>query len=277
MAESPAPKDSPSGKDHASDTTPFRFLDLPLELRNAVYAHLLVQEAPIVCSRVWFTTAARHLRRLAKEKAVDCCGRNFGCAHWDARLRPRTGILRASRQVGDEALDVLYGRNTFDVALESRSVFLRFFTAVGEDNLRRVRRLKLGASTHYYSYYIAGPGEKQWQFFRPAVADRGAWTALLEGLVELEFVMLVPIWGHHRCWPVWVEQLETVLSFVGEHVDAGTDVTVDDNYSMFLCEAVDRCFPKPFRRVKTQQGDSYYYKTRFDPENITGPVASDEG
>ncbi|KAI4870007.1 hypothetical protein F4820DRAFT_317479 [Hypoxylon rubiginosum] len=277
MAGSRAPEDSSPQQERACDTSHFRFLDLPLELRQEVYAHLLVQESPIQCSRVWFTTAARHLRRLAREGAVDCCDQNFGCAHYDTRLRPRTGILRACRQTSDEALDVMYAGSTFRVALESRSAFLRFFAAVGAANLRRVRRLALVASTHYYSYRISGPGEEQWQFFRPAALDADAWAALLGGLVSLEFVMLVPIWGHHSGWPVWVEQLETVLGFVGEHVDEETDVTVDDNYSMFLCEAVDRCFTKPFRRVRTKEGDSYYYKTRFDPENITGPIESDEG
>ncbi|KAI0111659.1 hypothetical protein F4814DRAFT_450333 [Daldinia grandis] len=263
--------------EHASSGSSgvFRLLDLPLELRNEIYAHLLVQKEPLLCSRVWFSTAARHLRRLAKEKARDCCGRNYACTHYDARLRPRTSLLRACRQVSDEALEVLYTQSVFRVDLESRSKLLRFFT-VGKANLRRIRHLRLSAFTAYYSYCIAGPGEKQWQFFRPAALDAAFWMALLGGLVTLEFIMKVPIWGHHDGWPVWVAQLEAVLSFVGEHVDEGTDVAVDDNYSMFLCEAVDRCFRKPFRRVRTKEGDAYYYKTRFDPDNITGPVASDE-
>ncbi|KAI1402106.1 hypothetical protein F4819DRAFT_485882 [Hypoxylon fuscum] len=41
-------------------------------------------------------------------------------------------------------------------------------------------------------------------------------------------------------------------------------------------EAVDRCFRKPFRRARTVEGDAYYCNERFDPENITEPVASDE-
>ncbi|KAI2783411.1 hypothetical protein F4815DRAFT_349886 [Daldinia loculata] len=254
----------------------FRLLDLPLELRNEIYAHLLVQTEPVDCSRVWFSTAARRLRRLAKENAPDCCSQNYACTHYDARLRPRTGLLRACRQVSNEALEVLYTQSVFRVDLESRSKFLRFFT-IGEANLRRVRHLRLSAFTAYYSYRIAGPGEKQWQFFRPVALDAAFWTALLEGLLTLEFIMKVPTWGHHSGWPVWVGQLETVLSFVGERIDEGTDVTIDDNYSMFLCEAVDRCFRKPFRRVRTKEGDAYYYRTRFDPDNITGPVASDEG
>ncbi|KAI2467196.1 hypothetical protein F4781DRAFT_321444 [Annulohypoxylon bovei var. microspora] len=276
MAEVSAQEDQPSHQaSGASTSSAFRFLDLPLELRNEIYAHLFLQAEPIACFRKWFTTAPRLLRRLAKENAPDCCGQSYGCAHYDARLRPRTGILRACRRVSEEALDVLYARNAFRVDLESTARFLRFF-AVGEPNLRRVTDLALSASTAYYSYCIARPGETQWQFFRPAAHEADSWSALLQGLRRLEFVVKVPIWGYHGAWPVWVAQLEPVLSFVGGHVDAATDVTVDDNYSIHLCEAVDRSFKKPFRRVRTAEGDAYYYKTRFDPENITEPIISSE-
>ncbi|OTB02469.1 hypothetical protein M426DRAFT_13445 [Hypoxylon sp. CI-4A] len=259
-----------------SFTRPFRFLDLPIELRDEIYTLLYVYPHQIDCTRVWFTTAARHLRRLAKENAPDCCGQKYGCAHYDKRLRPLTGLLRTCRQVNEEALEIMYKRNVFHVELNNRNTFLRFFT-IGERNLQRVRHLHLVAYTHYYSYHIAGPGEKQWQFFRPAILDAAQWSALVAELTTLKFLVKIPIWGHYRGWPVWVGQLETVLSFIGEHVDDGTDVIIDDNYSMFLCEAVDRCFKKGFRRVKTAEGDRYYYKTRFDPENLTEPVASDQG
>ncbi|KAI0379183.1 hypothetical protein F5Y04DRAFT_130606 [Hypomontagnella monticulosa] len=271
IQDSPSPQPMPS--DHSS-TTPFRFFDLPLELRNEVYAHLFVQPNPINCLRVWFTTAGRHLRRLARENAPDCCGRNFGCAHYDARLRPLTSLLRANRQVSNEALDVMYARNVFRVDLERRGFFQRFW-AVGEANLRRVQHLQVVASTEYYAYRISPPGEPQWRFFVPAADHAAQWGALLDGLVTLELVLKIPVWGHHSGWPVWVAQLETVLGFVGEHVGEGTNVSVDDNYSMYLCEAVDRCFRKPFRRVRTKEGDAYYYdETRFDPENLTAPIGS---
>ncbi|KAI1417100.1 hypothetical protein F5Y13DRAFT_177478 [Hypoxylon sp. FL1857] len=267
---------SPQHTRNDSCSDPIGFLDLPLELRNEVYEYLFLYDAPIFTFRIWFTTKMRHIRRLTKENAPDCCGKNWGCSHYDARLRPLTGILRTCPQVSEEALEVLYTRNTFLVTLESTSRFLNFFT-IGESNLRRIRHLQISAHTDFYAYSIARPGDVQWQFFRPAADEAPQWRALLDGLKTLQFVMKVPIWGHHRAWPVWVGQLERVIGFVGEHVGEETDVTIDDNYSMYLCEAVDRCFKKPFRRVRTQDGDRYYYKTRFDPENITGPVASNEG
>ncbi|KAI1100701.1 hypothetical protein F4804DRAFT_348285 [Jackrogersella minutella] len=243
--------------------SPLKLLDLPLELRNEIYALLFVQADPIACFRIWFTTAPRHLRRLAKKNAPDCCGMNHGCTHYDMRLRPRTGILRACRQVSEEALESLYKWNVFCVDIERTSRFLKLFT-IGQQNLSRILQLRLTAWTSYFSYCIARPGERQWEFFRAAALEPRQWAALLEGLQMLEFVLKAAIWGFHGWWPVWVKELEKVLSFVGENVDAEMD-------------AVDRCFKKSFRRVRTKDGDAYYYKTRFDPENITAPVASDEG
>lgn len=75
-------KDMEEHQPNANTTTTTSFLDLPLELRNEVYAHLFVQDKPINCYKVWFTTAERHLRRLGREKNEDgsaahdenCCG-----------------------------------------------------------------------------------------------------------------------------------------------------------------------------------------------------------
>lgn len=73
------------------------------------------------------------------------------------------------------------------------------------------------------------PGEPQGRFFVPAAEHAAQWGALLE----------------------------TVLSFVGGNLGEGTDVRVDDNYSVFLCEAVRRCFTEPFRRVRTKEDDGF--------------------
>ncbi|KAI1442059.1 hypothetical protein F5Y02DRAFT_271259 [Annulohypoxylon stygium] len=272
MTELPA-HENPPFQDESTSYKPFKFLDLPLELRNEIYAHLFVQtHQPIDCFMKWFTTAPHHLRRLAREKAPDCCGKNYMCAHYDVRLRPRTSILRVCRQVSEEALDVLYSQNAFRVDIESTSRFLGFFT-IGERNLRRIRHLTLCARTAYDQYVIALPPDEQKVFFRPAKSEAGSWMALLEGLRTLLFEMQIPTWGWYGVWPIWVGQLEnSVLGFVGENVDEATSVEVDDNYSMYLCEAVDRCFQKGFRRVKTIDGDRYYWRNRFDPDNITEPL-----
>ncbi|KAK8137601.1 hypothetical protein PG984_003094 [Apiospora sp. TS-2023a] len=261
------------------------FLALPREIRDKIYRRLFVQPQDIDCYRIWLTTPRRLRRQLAREGAdPDCCGRrDYGCgAHYEARLRPHsTALLRTCRQVHDEGTEVLYGQNAFAVALEQRCVFLRLF-GVGERNLGLVRHVKLTAYTDYHGYYItrdpddSGPrgdghwGAKPWEFFGGAP------------LRTLRVAALVPNWAHHRGWPVWVGQLEHVLRTIGDAVPEDTEVTVDDNRSLFLCDAVDRCFSareKGFRRVRLPEGDAHYNKEggRFDPDDVSGTPLNYDG
>ncbi|KAK8001761.1 hypothetical protein PG991_013983 [Apiospora marii] len=282
------------------------FLNLPREIRDKIYHLLFAQPQPIDCYHVWFTTPRRLRRQLAREGAddnPDCCGRwAYGCGtHYEARLRPHgTALLRTCRRVHDEGTEVLYGRNVFAVALEQRCVFLRLF-GVGERNLQLVRHVKLTAYTDYHGYYITRDpdddlprgdghwGATPWEFFggAPPVGDDHAraagWRALMGGeLRTLEVAALVPNWAHHRGWPVWVGQLEHVLRTIGDAVPEDAEVTVDDNRSLFLCDAVDRCFSargKGFRRVRLPEGDAHYDKQdgRFDPDDVGGAPLDCEG
>ncbi|KAK8041105.1 hypothetical protein PG994_014112 [Apiospora phragmitis] len=282
-------------------------LGLLREIRDKIYEILYVQPQAIDCYHVWFTTPRRLRRQLAREGGADpdCCGRrDYGCAtHHEARLRPHgTALLRACRRVHDEGAAVLYARNVFAVALEQRCVFLRLF-AVGERNLRRMRRVRhvrLTAYTDYHAYYITRDpevggtrgdghcGATPWEFFggAPAIGDDGAraagWGALVGGgLQTLQVAALVPYWGHHRGWAVWVSQLEHVLKVIGDAAPEDAEVTVDDNCSLFLCDAVDRCFArleKGFRRARLPEGDAHYDKKgRFDPDDVGGAPLNCDG
>lgn len=68
--------------------------------------------------------------------------------------------------------------------------------------------------------------------------------------------------------------LEHVLRTIGDAVPENAEVTVDDNRSLFLCDAVDRCFSgrkKGFRRARLPEGDAHYNKKgRFDPDDVGG-------
>ncbi|EMR70916.1 hypothetical protein UCREL1_2059 [Eutypa lata UCREL1] len=287
-------KDMEEHQPNANTTTTTSFLDLPLELRNEVYAHLFVQDKPINCYKVWFTTAERHLRRLGREKNEDgsaahdenCCGvKRYGCAHYDKALRPLTGILRTCRAVGAEARDVLYGRNTFWLGVggsHETSPYLRLKT-VGPDNLRRVRHLRAAFWCGRYAWYLATrhPEERSALFRPPGDGDGdGAqlWAPLVDGLRSLVLILELPLSGldDRLGWPVWVAHVEPLLRFLGERIDPGeTQVIVDDNYSPLLCEAVDRCLGRTgFRRARTPEGDVHYLGKRFDPGNLGEPVES---
>ncbi|KAI1479954.1 hypothetical protein F4774DRAFT_409467 [Daldinia eschscholtzii] len=265
MTEITTSEGLPSKDGRISDSSVFKFLDLPPELRCEIYAHLFFKARPILGLTMWSGARIR-AQGLAIKGTPDCCDKNYTCSHYDAQLRPLTSVLQTCRQVSEEALDVLYAQTVFQTTLENRRRVLRLF-AVGEANLRRIRHLHLVVFTPVPDYTL----EQPYEWFWPAALDAASWFPLLDGLQTLKLLIKAPIWADHAGWPVWVEKLETlVLKFLGEHVDERTELTIDDNYSVFLCDAVDRCFRKPFRRVSSEEGDEFYHKNRYDPDNIHG-------
>lgn len=67
------------------ETTTFEFMDLPREIRDCIYIFMFLQDGPLYPS----------LER--------------------AGIAPYLGLLRTNRQVYAEAIDILYGRNTFQI------------------------------------------------------------------------------------------------------------------------------------------------------------------
>jgi hypothetical protein len=89
---------NPDDGDGGDDTTPFRFLDLPLEIRWRIYDHLLIHPKPILVYPDWHTVHA-------------------------TSPQDHT-IIRASKQILLESTQFLYGKNVFHAVVSPRSVSL---------------------------------------------------------------------------------------------------------------------------------------------------------
>ena len=99
---------------------PFRFLDLPPELRNRVYEEILV--SPHTC------------------KIPSICGVHQS---WTWLDPIKENILTLSRQVRAEALSIYYGCNTFEAHIHRTdfAFFTGWLTAIGEENRLRLRKV----------------------------------------------------------------------------------------------------------------------------------------
>lgn len=102
------------------NTEPFRFLDLPYEIRLEIYELLLQSPDPIYVSPA--------CRQLNLHVQLKNCGKIFGEARGDYFLpkairltdrRPHINLLRACKQTNGEGTPILYGQNRFVVGSES--------------------------------------------------------------------------------------------------------------------------------------------------------------
>ena len=109
--------------------TPFRFLDLPAEIRNLVYKEAFGGKRIHLCNTFHKLGTTRHyicpddISSHCYCYGIERAQYEFSCSslYWPsklshlARLKLNAAILRTCRQIYDEAIDILYRSNTFDV------------------------------------------------------------------------------------------------------------------------------------------------------------------
>ena len=156
----------------------------------------------------------------------------------------RTGILKVSKAISDEALDVLYGQNVFVVSIhgEIHHDLLKF----GVANLRRIHSLRIVARPSGISYG------------KPLVFDPQLWLPLLEGLQQFWIVAQQPLAREDLCqWATW---LDPILKYFSTNIPKTRFVGIDDDGRAETRAMMDKYFDPCYLKVRTVTGDSCFQR-----------------
>ena len=187
-------------------------------------------------------------------------------------------ILLVSRQLSEEALNVLYGENVFEFSFSGSS--LNIFSQFAPANRQRIRRLQLLAC-HGIPFYISlfDPDHH----VLPPILESLA--PILANLTRLYIVAQQPLRARtfdnasrlERGMRNWLTTLKPVLECVNQYVSSRATIEVDDNDMEETSELVKKCFPNGYRKVRTQTGDICFRRGVYWSDNpiLTDPLWDD--
>lgn len=206
------------------------FLDLPLELRREIYHYCLPPKQFAVCVGLFVP-------------------------RYSLRSCQSIGLLSVSKQVNDEALDILYGQALckFDLHLQKGPHFGEYFS---EENKQRVRRIRILLDVDVDGYDDAdGVG---------LVA--GLDSSVLARLTKLEIVAALP--GLSKRYPSvervraarekWLKGFGELIGYIAGATSPTLVIEVDDNDQEQTTAIVNRYLGRRCRKVQTDSGDLYF-------------------
>ncbi|KAF3479725.1 uncharacterized protein GIQ15_06701 [Arthroderma uncinatum] len=225
-----------------STNTPFRFLDLPFEIRHEIYSHCIP-----------YNSHFEEIRYFRARPSMPQFSRT-------ANVKNKHAILRVSRQVSEECLNMLYGRNRFYITLNAsrRCLVANRITA---ENRARIRDVVV-IVRHM------GPAYSRQM---PVPAD-GLWSSLLPGLRQLKIIAEQPAQPAHlpydpalaekiRSWAGWFGPL---MECFAKYLTSYTVVEVDEDGKEATTELVKQYLPHRYRTVRDGiHGDFIFQRGRF--------------
>jgi hypothetical protein len=187
---------------------------------------------------------------------------NFEGDYW-SRHKNKNSIFLVSKQISEEALDILYGENIFKLHLHGLDeVHLKKnFT---EANRRRMRYLLLVARPMGVSY---GPGK---------IPDNVLWSSILPQLKGLRIVAEQPVQARtyykaptlEQEMDRWVKWIKPFLQCFGQYLSRENIVQVDINGEAETRELVKECLPHGYREIRCRHvGDIIFKRGRFSWES----------
>ena len=214
-------------------TQPTGLLGIPLKIRLEIYRYSLIRRKPI---NLQFLNYRLYQSLHENYKPLNPKGHT---------------VVLVSRQISEEALNVLYGENVFEITLHQGNQ--RFPSEFAPTNMQRIRRLQLFVRANI----SCGPPLKLNPYISPPI---------LASLTRLYIVAWQPLEAKtfnnaprlEREMHKWPTELKLVLEYVNQYVSSRATIEVDDNDMGETSELVKKCFPNGYRKVRTRTGDIWF-------------------
>lgn len=221
------------------------FLDLPYEIRCQIYYDCIPRRKEVNVRSPSFALE-------------DSC---FMESEFFNQDYSRVNVLRLSKQITEECLDILYGENIFRLCLngEGEGGMKRNFT---EKNRFRMR----------YLIVTASPAGVSWGTSTP---DESLWASILPSLKSLLLVAEQPIraQGYYNAPTLredidkWIAWISPYLEIFGRHIPETLNVKVDDDGRRDTRGLVKKYLPPTCSLGRSGLGDFIFRRGRFSYES----------
>jgi hypothetical protein len=214
------------------------FLGIPFELRCQIYEYCLVNPDPIF---------VRHLL-------------GYPYTSGSSRERPphlHTNLLRVSKQISHEAMEVFCGSNTFLLFLESGAIHSLEYVFTSTNRLR-IRKLQL----------VIKDNDQLWQSIR---FRSQLWDPILARLKKLTLVVEPPPWEtdperrimskevmEHQRLGNWLNWVGPMVGYIGDQLPSSVNIEVDDDGREEIDDLMKETFTAGYRKVRTGFGDKLF-------------------
>jgi hypothetical protein len=167
----------------------------------------------------------------------------------------KNSIFLLSKQISEEALDVLYGDNVFKLSLreEGEYHFKKNFT---NRNRQRMRSLLLLARPRGVLYTPE------------RIVDDALWCSILPHLKGLRLVLEQPVKaGSYDNAPTleqdmdrWINWIRPFLQCLGQHLSIQTNVEIDNDGRIETGALIKECLPHGYREIRCRKFGDYIFK-----------------